>query len=296
MSLRAWGALAGLAVILATTAAWWALALMPLAATAPEWLARTREVCFGATRDGLPHAGGWLLLIGEPVGMLVALWIGWRGELREGLTGLSSRWMGRLVLAATALAVLTGVAAAADRVSSLGGSRFDPSGGPDPRAIVTAGRMDRKAPALGLVDQHGTPAVIESFRGRIVLVAFAYAHCTTVCPVIVRDLLEARRQLGEGAPPLLIVTLDPWRDPPSRLPAIARQWQLDSGSRVLSGTVDDVEVVLSAWQVPRTRNPATGELIHPALVYVVNPLGRITHLLDGTLEATLLALGETGMR
>lgn len=292
MTVRAWGALAGLAVVLVTTAAWWALALVPLDPTAPEWLARTREVCFGASRDGLPHAGGWLLLIGEPLGMLAALTIGWRDELREGLTGLAHGWAGRIVMAVTALAMLAGVAAAADRVSTVTGGVFDPNGGTDPAAIVAAGRMDRKAPALGLVDQRGEVVRTEDYRGQTLLVTFAYAHCATVCPVIVRDLLEVRRQLGDQAPPLLIVTLDPWRDPPARLPAIAEEWALDDGSRVLSGTVEAVELALSAWQVPRSRNTATGELIHPAIAYVVNPAGRITHLVDGSLEATLLALKE----
>lgn len=292
MSLRAWGALAGLAVILLTTAAWWALALVPLSPTAPEWLARTREVCFGATRDGLPHAGGWLLLIGEPVGMLAALMIGWREELREGLAGLANRWAGRVALAATALALLTGVAAAADRVSAVRGSVFDPTGGRDPAAVVAAGRMNRAAPALGLVDQHGAVVRTEAFRGRTFLVSFAYAHCATICPVIVRDLQETRRRLGADAPPLLVVTLDPWRDPPARLPAIAEAWRLDEGARVLSGTVEEVELVLSAWQVPRSRNTVTGDLIHPAVAYVVSPAGRITHLTDGSLEATLLALRQ----
>jgi cytochrome oxidase Cu insertion factor (SCO1/SenC/PrrC family) len=292
MTTRAWGALAGLAVILGTTAAWWALALVPLDPTAPEWLARTREVCFGASRDGLPHAGGWLLLIGEPLGMLAALTIGWRDALREGLSGLSRRWVGRIALAAVALAMLAGGAAAADRVSTLRDNTFDPTAGDDPAAIVAAGRMDRAAPRLDLVDQRGDTVRTAAFRGAPLLVAFAYAHCTTVCPVIVRDLLEARRRLGDKAPPLLIVTLDPWRDTPLRLPAIAAEWGLDDGARVLSGSVEQVELVLTAWQVPRSRNVATGDLIHPAIAYVVSPSGRVTHLVDGSLEATLLALKE----
>ena len=296
MRARGWGAIAGVAVILATTTAWWALALVPLDSEAPAWLARTREICFGAGRDGLPHAGGWLLLIGEPLGMLAALIVGWGGELREGLTSLWRGRVGRLAVTGTVLGILTGGAIAIERVAALSATAFDPAAGPDPRAVVAAGRMDRKAPALGLVDQHGAPASMESYRGRTVLVTFAYAHCTTVCPVVVRDLLELRRRLREDAPPLLIVSLDPWRDPPLRLAAIARAWQLEGASRVLSGTVEEVELVLSAWQVPRTRNPASGELIHPAIAYVVNPAGRITHLVDGSLEATLLALEEAGAR
>lgn len=296
MTLRSTGALIGLAVILAVTAAWWALALWPLDPTAPEWLARTREVCFGAPRDGLPHGGGWVLLIGEPVGMLAALLIGWGPALREGLAGLGRSWPGRLAMALVLLVSSAGVAAAAGRVVTLRAATFDPTAGTDPAAVVAAGRMDRKAPMLGLVDQHGTVVETGDYAGQAVIVAFAYAHCATVCPVIVRDMLEVRRTLGNDAPPLLIVTLDPWRDTPSRLPSIAAEWRLDEGSRVLSGEVDRVELVLSAWQVPRSRNTMTGEMIHPPLAYVVNPAGKITHLTDGSLEATLLALEESSLR
>src|SRR5688500_19433216 len=75
-------ALTALAAILVITAAWWALALWPAAAE-PEWLARTRAACFGSERGGLPDAGGWVLLVGEPIGMLVApLAIGRRSPRR----------------------------------------------------------------------------------------------------------------------------------------------------------------------------------------------------------------------
>jgi protein SCO1/2 len=289
MTRRGAGALLALLLILATTAGWWALALVPLAPGAPDWLARTREVCFGAGRDSLPHAGGWLLLIGEPLGMLAALLIGWREAVGEGLVALARGWPGRMALAGIAALMLGGGVLAAQRIDGLQRGRFDPGGGRDPRAVVAAGRMDRAAPSLDLVDQHGRMTSTQEYRGRRWMIAFAYAHCTTVCPVIVRDLEDTRRTLGASAPPLVIVTLDPWRDTPARLPALAQVWELAAGSRLLSGPVDQVELVLSRWQVPRSRNVRTGELIHPSIVYLVNEAGRITHLVDGSPDAVLLA-------
>ena len=56
-----------LAFLLLVTAAWWALALLPVPGETPEWLARTRAVCFNATESGLPDASGWLLLIGTVI-------------------------------------------------------------------------------------------------------------------------------------------------------------------------------------------------------------------------------------
>ena len=52
--------------------------------------------------------------------------------------------------------------------------------------------------------------------GRPVVVTFAYAHCTTICPVIVSEVLGARDKLALHKPVVLIVTLDPWRDTPAR--------------------------------------------------------------------------------
>jgi hypothetical protein len=108
-----------------------------MAATTPEWLARTREVCFGASRDSLPQAGGWVLLIGEPLGLLSALIIGWGAPVREGLAFLRQRWRGRLALAGVLLALAGGAAAAAGRVASVGSTRFDPARGSDPVCMLT---------------------------------------------------------------------------------------------------------------------------------------------------------------
>jgi cytochrome oxidase Cu insertion factor (SCO1/SenC/PrrC family) len=120
-----------------------------------------------------------------------------------------------------------------------------------------------------------------------VLVTFAFAHCTTICPVIVKQTLDAQAMLrGSPAyPAVLIVTLDPWRDTPSRLPALAESWQLPAGDAfVLSGAVEQVESVLNAWNIPRSRNESTGDVTHPSLVYVVDNNGRIAFASTGGSE------------
>jgi protein SCO1/2 len=148
-------------------------------------------------------------------------------------------------------------------------------------------RLDQPAPALSLVAQSGHTIQLAQFTGRPVLVTFAFAHCTTVCPVIVRQTLAAQAMLKGSAlyPAVLIVTLDPWRDTPSRLPALAESWQLPRGDAfVLSGAVEQVERVLGGWNIPRTRNESTGDVTHPALVYVVDKNGRIAFASTGGSE------------
>ncbi len=283
---RGRGALALLALyfIVFVTIGWWALALWP-APGAPAWLARTRALCFGSTPDGLPDAGGWILLLGQPLGMIGVLLVAWGGEVRAALARMRGRLAGQLVLAGTAVVLLTGASLALTRVRAADAEPFDPVAG---GAALT--RINDPAPALALVDQHGDTVALEQFAGRPVLVTFAYAHCQTVCPLVVHEAIEALQASADRRPALVIVTLDPWRDTPARLPTIAEGWELGRDAHVLSGDVDAVERVLSNWRIPRIRNESTGDLSHPAMVYVVSPSGRLAYALPGGVTALAEAI------
>jgi protein SCO1/2 len=286
ISRRELAAVGALAAILGITAAWWALALWPLPDSSPDWLQRTRLVCFGSTRDTLPTPAGWSLLIGEPLAMIAALAIIAGPALRDGLRALARTLPGRAVLSTGTLAVLAGLVAAGVRVASASmAERFDITA-----AEADAPRLDRPAPPLALTDQHGDRVSLARFRGRPVLVAFAYAHCTTVCPVVVHEMTDAQRRLGSDGPALLILTLDPWRDTPARLPSLARSWDVGADAHVLSGSVDEVNRILDAWEVPRTRDTTTGEVTHPAFVYIVGPDGRLVRQVPGYADAVVTAL------
>jgi protein SCO1/2 len=284
---RAWTAVAALGLLGAITAAWWALALWPVSSDAPEWLLRTRAVCFGSGATRLPNAGGWVLLIGQPLGMIGLLAVVWGRELRDGFGLVMARAAGQVMAGVFAAALVAGIAAAVVRVRTAGLEPF-PTGAADIAAQLT--RVNDAAPRLALTDQTGQEVALDGFRGKPVLVGFAFAHCETVCPLIVEDLLAARRQLAGEPPAVLIVTLDPWRDTPSRLPSIAQQWKLDAGAHVLSGPPDEVERVLNAWRVPRVRNAKTGDISHPAMIYVIGPDGRITYVVNGGAAAIAAAV------
>jgi cytochrome oxidase Cu insertion factor (SCO1/SenC/PrrC family) len=279
-------ALTGLIALFVITAAWWALALWPVSA-APAWLERTRYVCFGVTESGLPDGGGWIGLVAGPLGMLTILAFGWQGGLVRLLErARRSRAIGA-TFAALALGCMVLVTGAAVRVQQ---ARVAPAWLEEDRSIPpsTYPRLDRTPPALALTSQHGDVIDLAQFRGRPVIVTFAYAHCTTICPVIVTHALRAQEQLAgsDDAPVALVVTLDPWRDPPSRLPAMATGWGFpERDAYVLSGSVADVEATLDAWDVPRTRDENTGEVTHPSLLYVIDRAGRIAYASTGGVDA-----------
>lgn len=282
-----------LAAILAISAGWWALALWPLEPTAPEWLLRTREVCFGSTHSGLPHAGGWLLLIGEPIGLIGFLAIVWGEELRADLRRIRAHAAGGLTMAVMAILVVSGLFASVRRVAAASG------GGSEPFALNAElpARSVALAPALSLIDQSGEAVSLAQFAGRWVMVTFAFGHCEDICPVIVEHARRARADESATDIPIFVVTLDPWRDTPDRLAFIAGAWQLEGEDRVLSGSVEIVNATLDRWRIARERDENTGMIAHGSTIVLVDPQGREAWRVEGSpqriREAIALARAES---
>jgi cytochrome oxidase Cu insertion factor (SCO1/SenC/PrrC family) len=288
-------AVAALAFILVVTAVWWALALWPLAPASPAWVAQLRYVCFGAVDNGLPDGGGWLLLGLQPLTMIAAAFVVWGRSASLGLRRLTHSWAGRFGLMVTTLAVAVGLSAATARVAAAARAAsstvFEVANAPTPD---TYPRIDRPAPPLGLVNQHGDTVTAASLRGTPAFVTFAFGHCVTICPIVVRDVLEARDRLApERAIQVLVVSLDPWRDLPSRLPFIARQWHLGPTDHALSGDVEAVHALLAAWESPWSRDPTTGDITHPRLVYLLDASGRIAYAASGGVDQLVELMRRT---
>lgn len=282
------GALIGLAALFVITAAWWALALWPVEGVPPAWLERARSVCFNAGPSGLPDASGWLLLVGQPIGMLAVLMVIAGDAVREGVRRAFGSPAGLLGVAVASGLLATGVVLAALRV---GGAPRDAEWLETASARVPASypRLDRPLPEVtGLVDQHGDVFTWGRVAGRPALLTFGFGHCATICPMTVMNARQVQdRFRAEGREmALVVITLDPWRDTPARLPALARQFHLGPGSEgeeertesyLLSGSVEAVNAALDALQVARERVADTGDIVHPALVYLLDAKGTITY-------------------
>ena len=275
--------------ILAVTVVWWALAFWSVPG-APEWLERTRAVCFDLTDTGLPDGKGWLLLLGQPPTMLAMVLVGWGPRVRESFGRLLASAGGRLAVLGVVTALLAGASLVTGRVL-------------DARAPATAWNVDEAAPETyprldrtwpegeGLVDQEGAPFALASLEGRPALATFAFGHCATLCPAVVHQARAARAELG-GDWAVVVFTLDPWRDTPGRLPTLVEQFDLDPGRDFLvGGAVEDVNAVLDAWGIPRERDERTGDVTHPGLIYVVGSDGTIVYGSSGGVRQ-LVSLAE----
>ena len=306
------GAMAGLVALLAVTVAWWALALWPVEGVPPAWLERARAVCFNAGPSGLPDASGWLLLVGQPIGMLAVLMVIAGDPVREGLRRAFASPAGLLGIATVAGVLVAGVVLASVRVA---GAPRDAEWleAVSDRVPASYPRLDRPLPeVVGLVDQHGDAFSWERVAGRPALLTFGFGHCATVCPMTVMNARQVQdRFRAEGLEmDLVVITLDPWRDTPARLPALARQFHLGgdgpgeggeggaeggeerAGSYLLSGTVAAVNAALDALQMARERVPETGDIVHPALVYLLDSEGTIVYAASGHAEL----IGELARR
>lgn len=277
--------MAGLFMI---TVAWWALALWPVEGVPPEWLERARSVCFNAGPSGLPDASGWLLLVGQPIGMLAVFMVIAGDAVRAGVRHAFGSPAGLLAVAVASGVLATGVVLAAMRVA---GAPRDAEWLETASARVPSSypRLDRPLPDVaGLVDQHGNAFGWERVARRPALLTFGFGHCATVCPMTVMNARQVQERFrAEGREiALVVITLDPWRDTPARLPALARQFHLGPGrkgdgehaeSYLLSGPVEEVNAALDALQVTRERIADTGDIVHPALVYLLDARGTIAY-------------------
>lgn len=251
-----------------SAAAIWMLAMAPLPAGAPEWIASTRAVCFGTRADGLPELHGWVGMA-SPVAMLLALLVVLGRELREEVGRLWQGSVGRtgvVLLAALPLALMLWI-----------GWRVAQARPVELAAEVTEmpadyPRLDLPVPDFRLVDQYGHEVTREDLRGRVTLLAFVYAHCQTVCPELVQTMRSTPAAAGRW-----YVTLDPWRDTPASLPQLAMRWELERGSRLLSGDPESVGRLLDALQVPRDRSATDGQISHPALVLLIDRSARVAY-------------------
>ena len=273
--------------ILVVSVAWWGFALFTLPGV-PEWVARARAVCFNVTDNGLPDAKGWLLLIGQPPAMLLALYTGWSPEVRATLAHLVTQPSGRGLLGGTVVFVITGFALAGLKVvdAQLPAPSLNPMGMTVGEPLPeTYPRLDRPWPVMAeLVDQSGSPFTLESLSSQQAFVTFAFGHCATICPMVVHSARGARLELGRDMP-IVVFTLDPWRDTPGRLPELLEQFELDPARDfVVSGSIEAVNAALDALQMVRQRDEQTGDVAHPALVYLVEGDGTIAYGATGVLD------------
>jgi protein SCO1 len=140
----------------------------------------------------------------------------------------------------------------------------------------------RPAPELALLDADGREVRLSALRGRIVLVSFFYASCTTACPLLTRRmaLLQERLAQDPGGREVgfLSATVDPERDNAETLRAYARRFRADTRRwSFLRHDAVRLRAALAPWD-EWTRRSADGEIDHPARLHLVDRHGFVREI------------------
>lgn len=256
----------------------WGFAFYRVPATDADWLVRAQAVCFGTDASGLPDGYGWAVLTLAPLSFVVAIFIALGSEIKNGISSIFNSKIGPIIIAVFGVVLIAEASWVTSQIQTGLSIRYADYG-PDEAGALPENYPQTTTPAADfkLIDQDGETVSLEYFKGRVVIVAFAFAHCTTICPAIVQTVKNAADTFSELPVSLLLITLDPWRDTPSSLPSLAKRWKLGKNQHLLSGNIEAVEKTIADYNVATSRNEKDGDITHPAIVYILSPNGEISY-------------------
>ena len=138
--------------------------------------------------------------------------------------------------------------------------------------------LSTAAPAFTLTDQFGQPVSLSSFRGKVVILAFNDAECTTICPLTTAALVDAKEMLGAAGSQVQLLGVD--ANPKaiavedvlsySQLHGMLYQW------RYLTGSLAQLQSVWKAYSVGVTISQ--NQTDHEPAIFVINQQGRLAKL------------------
>lgn len=268
-----------LVLLVLATLGWWAFAFAPLPSQTPAWVEQARVVCFGSSANGLPEAYGWIMLVGGPLLLLTTFLSIWQNELAQLPRLIRASRFHRILILVLLLGIVGEALLVTQKIRTALAST-NPASTAELPLSADYPRTQKPAPDFSLIDQHGKKVTLATVKGRPVLLSFAFAHCTALCPTLVSDVLKAAKLAADLKPQIILLSLDPWRDTPGSLPGLAKSWNLPENAYILSGEVSQVEETLEAYNVPYQKDEKTGQIAHPALVYILDGTGEIAYTLN----------------
>ena len=128
-----------------------------------------------------------------------------------------------------------------------------------------------------MLDQANRPVQWRELRGKPRVVTMFYANCPFMCPLIIETVKGVDRALTPAQRARLgvvMVSLDPKRDTPAALAALAAKRKIDARWQLLQPRSQDVRAVAGILQV-RYRALADGEFNHTSVLVLLDAEGRV---------------------
>ncbi|MBF0555883.1 MAG: SCO family protein [Nitrospirae bacterium] len=139
-------------------------------------------------------------------------------------------------------------------------------------------------PDVRLFDSHGKERTLKDIiGGKPLIISVIYTRCSTDCIVITDSLVGVIERLGGIGQNYNVLTLsfDP-SDTPEMLAKFRTKRGLDTAGWVVAGGQDsELKRLLSAIGFSYKPGKETGEFIHPNLLVILTPDGRISRYIYG---------------
>jgi cytochrome oxidase Cu insertion factor (SCO1/SenC/PrrC family) len=249
----------------------------PAAAPAPSGLPVPLIVAIAAGALAAVALGGWFARragLRLPVGLRLRIRPTWPRPLRLAIPGtwLAGGFVGLAVVLIVVHALVQPSGGAAQG-SVTGSTALAANPNLDPGMALSG-----TAPGFTLTDQFGQPVSLSSYRGKVVILAFNDAECTTVCPLTTAALTDAKAMLGKAGSQVQLLGVD--ANPKaisvedlfsySQLHGMLYQW------RYLTGSLSQLKSVWKAYSVGV--DISQGQIDHEPAIFVISPQGKLAKL------------------
>ena len=193
-------------------------------------------------------------------------------RLAPGLTLDRRRWVLPSAAVVVAVGCLLALANLSGSSSSAGALAHNPDLDPGSRL------SGKPAPDFTLSDQSGQPVSLDSYRGKVVMLAFNDSECTTICPLTTTAMLDAKQMLGRAGSQVQLLGVD--ADPKatsiqdvlsySQLHGMLGRW------RFLTGSLAQLKHVWREYGVQAAVE--RGLISHTPALFMIDPQGRLRKL------------------
>ena len=129
-----------------------------------------------------------------------------------------------------------------------------------------------------MTDSQGNALTFADAAGHVRLATLFYASCGYVCPMLIEQIRRIENELDEDERArlrVLLITVDPERDTPEALAALAQRRKLDTTRWTLAQPASADLRKLAAVLDVQYRELDDGEFNHSSVITLLDPQGRV---------------------
>jgi cytochrome oxidase Cu insertion factor (SCO1/SenC/PrrC family)/thiol-disulfide isomerase/thioredoxin len=134
------------------------------------------------------------------------------------------------------------------------------------------------APDFKLTDQFDRQVSLDSFRGKVVLLAFNDSECTTICPLTTTTMVDAKRMLGAAGSEVALLGVN--ANPQARSVADVRSYSESHGmTRLWDFTTGSLPQLKRVWHAYHVEVEIEGgQIDHTPALFEVDPQGQLSRV------------------